>query len=401
MAILNVPYNFYVTALTQGVQSEYLNLNRLPDQYYHGGVLKFQHFIGRGEQRQGLWKDFHFSNFIVPFPIHHPQIVFLPQIKEKEGLPDLGAIFMDTSHIELFSFITDGVYPFKILTDKEKLFAFPIAKKIVYARKMEEIWADLFTKDVLLNVDRSHHLLSFPPKISGLEMPLYDLFLINMRKSYFEKEQLLDIHYYSEKQMGVLEVFDIDERYMSEVIHYFYNGVVYRVKIRTKRWDVMASMARDRFLQTIRFEESSPDSSQKIYTAFKSLSFYTQIRQEGLAYLYASWSHVLDRKEFLREMITFLERGKENYQQLTPLYEYAHGHFGTTFSKLGKHEVLDEKLKRKIAEELEKEILHEQSKQADPSEGDFPSPEAKIKYFLNKAKQEKTNSDEMENRLDR
>ena len=89
-------------------------------------------------------------------------------------------------------------------------------------------------------------------------------------------------------------------------------------------------------------------------------------------------------------MISFLERGKSKRLFLDPLYDYGYLRHGTNFSKDMERlkETQDEKLKRKVEEEeglIRKKlkditILDEVDK--------FESEEEKIKFYLQKAKDE-------------
>ncbi|TNE96979.1 MAG: hypothetical protein EP326_12310 [Deltaproteobacteria bacterium] len=98
-------------------------------------------------------------------------------------------------------------------------------------------------------------------------------------------------------------------------------------------------------------------------------------------------------------MIQFLERGKENSMQLTPLYKFAYKKFGTTFSLKDKlKEDAKARLERKIKEELEAELKRERNSNSEIDDSKFETEEKKIEYFLDKAK-EGDNSDEDEDVL--
>jgi hypothetical protein len=83
---------------------------------------------------------------------------------------------------------------------------------------------------------------------------------------------------------------------------------------------------------------------------------------------------------------------------LKPFYEYAYKKFGSNLS--GENDLLletsDELLKRKMKEELENEVKKEEEINTLKSEGNFSSPDEKIKFYLQKAKEKKTNSDDSE-----
>jgi hypothetical protein len=89
-------------------------------------------------------------------------------------------------------------------------------------------------------------------------------------------------------------------------------------------------------------------------------------------------------------MIRFLERGKNKKVYLDPLYKYGYEHYGTSFSNLLEklRETEKEKLDRKVKEEEQFKrksleditILDEVEK--------FESNEEKIKFYLQKGKDE-------------
>jgi hypothetical protein len=54
----------------------------------------------------------------------------------------------------------------------------------------------------------------------------------------------------------------------------------------------------------------------------------------------------------------------------------------------------EEKLKRRMKDESEGEVTKEEQKKKAMFEGNFDSPEDKVKYYLEKAKEKKTNSDD-------
>ncbi|MDD4976074.1 MAG: hypothetical protein PHY93_17090, partial [Bacteriovorax sp.] len=77
---------------------------------------------------------------------------------------------------------------------------------------------------------------------------------------------------------------------------------------------------------------------------------------------------------------------------------YAYKKFGSNLSS--ENDVLletaDEKLKRKMKEELEGEVKKEEQVNKPKFEGNFSTPDDKIKFYLQKAKETKTNSDDSE-----
>lgn len=153
-------------------------------------------------------------------------------------------------------------------------------------------------------------------------------------------------------------------------------------------------------MQGLTYKESiSGDSSVPVYSEYRELSYNRRVDQEGMLYLFAAWSHEFKKREFLKEMIQFLERGEEKTMQLAPLYKFAYKKFGSTFSLKDKlKEDAKSRLERKIKEELEEELRREKLNNAEIDDSRFENDEIKIEYFLDKAKEGK-DSDENEDVL--
>ena len=109
-----------------------------------------------------------------------------------------------------------------------------------------------------------------------------------------------------------------------------------------------------------------------------------------MLYLFAAWTHQMDDKKFLKEMIQFLERGREHKNQLKPLYKYSFERYGTSFSLKDENrknlETAHERLKRKAEEEMKKlragDATDEQLETLD-----FESGEKRMDFFLNEARE--------------
>jgi len=96
-------------------------------------------------------------------------------------------------------------------------------------------------------------------------------------------------------------------------------------------------------------------------------------------------------------MIPILEKGKNNFRQLRPLYDYAFVRFGTNYSQDNRflQEGGREELKRKIeAAKLKEE--HDAGQKGERLPEHFESTDEQIKTYL-KAAKEKQGQDESEN----
>ncbi len=255
-------------------------------------------------------------------------------------------------------------------------------------------WIDLFLKDYTQE--------KYPTPAMGtlwnpFEIPMahmvYDLFILKSRERFFPSDTL-SIRYWEKKDFGVTEVIDAQtkadkpKQFREEYVFVLNENRVYRVMLRTRLEDFAAERYRQKFLKSLEFKASHPDSSIGLYSTYKKLSYPDKLSPTGFTYLYAGLSHKKSSREFLREMIQFLERGKNDRVFLAPLYDYAYNIYGSSFSKDMKNlkEKQSEKLRRKISEEAQKESIRLRREEFVEQRDSFESEEEKIKFYLQKAK---------------
>jgi hypothetical protein len=153
---------------------------------------------------------------------------------------------------------------------------------------------------------------------------------------------------------------------------------------------------RDKTFKELQLKLSSQDSAVSIYAQYKNLSYKERIEQKGMTYLYSAWSHDLDNRDFVRVIILFLERGEENLKFLQPFYEYAYKKFGTNLSSANDslEETASERLKRNMSDDLDTEAKKASNEKEAKFGIHFSSQEEKIKFYLQKAKEKKKNTDD-------
>jgi hypothetical protein len=398
-----IPYHFYDSVINHGVKSSYIQLPLLNKQFYSGNVISLRH--RRSTDREfidSLWKKFHFANYKLLLPIRNPFINFIPIVISSNPNPRLGAELLDRSKILQFSFLEQDNFAFKIKTDKHKIFSLPISKKYIIDIPIETIWRDIFTKKLDIEFDKNNLISSLEElyKIEYTEL-IYNLFILYMRTTLFNSETLLKLSFDERLNAGIAEYTSIDNRYKSEIVYFLRNGIVYGLSISTNEISDFAGDIRAMFLNNVELNIRNQDYATKIYAEYKTLPFHRRIDQEGMVYLFSAWGHTSDKKSFLKEMINFLERGDDNIKQLTPLYKYAYEKYGSSFSKrkdvFKNMESANDRLKRKIEEELALEIEKEEQKDANKVEEQgtniFKSEKEKINYLLQKAKTEGVNTD--------
>lgn len=397
------PYHFYSLATKEGMDSSYLKLSKQSPSYIVGGTYEWNRVEGVYAEEQDIWKRFHFYHFEVPLPVHHPYFLVVPDMKTSYDPPELGVRMLDHNKEFLASFHTKTDIAFVLPFESHKIFNLPAFKNYILKKKEKEIWKDLFHKDLRLknfSILKPGILTEAPYK----EL-VYNLFILNMRTKFFPKGTK-KISHFAPRNFGVIEVeietdSVIKDNYKVEYLYMLEGGIIHRVALKTKNFDLITEALRKRFLKQVKFKVSSEKDSIPIYNEYKKLRYEQRIDQEGMIYLFAAWTHNLDNENFLREMIQFLERGKENIVHLQPLYEYAFRKYGSNYSKDGgiRKETAQKRLERKTAEELEKEMEKERKRNLDDIEGKFSTDEDKIKFFLQKAKDEGGNLDDEESVL--
>jgi hypothetical protein len=397
------PFHFYGLALDEGVDSSYLKLGALGESMTKGGAYEWDRVDGVFSEERKNWKRFHFSKFEIPLPVHHPYFLVIPDLKVNYDPPRLGVKMLDSVKMLRASLHTMKDIDFILKFGTHKIFNLPAFKNYILKIDPQTIWKDLFQKDLALK----GFSLFDPSIISGASYKdlVYNLFLLNMRKNMFPSE-VKKISYFEPKNFGVVEVeFETDsiikDNYRVEYVYLLENGIIHRIKLKTKSFDLITEALRKRILMQLVYKASAPEDSIQIYNEYKKLSYQQRIDQEGMIYLFAAWTHNIDNENFLREMIKFLERGKGNNIHLQPLYEFSYKKYGSNYSgdDSKRLETAQKRLERKTSEELEIEIETERKRNVESSEGQFNTDEDKIKFFLKKAKDDGGNIDETDSIL--
>ncbi len=390
------PYHIYTLTLTEGVQTRFLEMKPSPGVFYDGQDFVYSQ-IENANIDKALFATFHFSNFEMPLPFNHPIFSLIPTIKIESTGPRLGASFVDGKSSELFSFMLEKAFKLETISGNQKLFLLPIFKNHIARKSEEEVWHDLFSKKLSLpsNFGKSFYesLLTLR-KVSYSDL-VYNLYILYNRAHLFPSN-ILKIAFDPITKHGLIELPSNDPKLKQERLYIIEKGIVYSLTIVSKNDNEAAENLRNRILKETVYKSSTADSAIPIYAQYKNISYGRRIDQQGMMYLYAAWSHDLTNKDFVRVIILFLERGKSNLKFLKPFYEYAYKKFGSNLSSDNEFllETASEKLKRRMKEDLESEVKKEEQILAPKYDGKFDSPEEKIKYNLQKAKEGKINSDD-------
>lgn len=392
--LLQLPYDFYQEALTHGVKSDFLELRKLPPSYYKGGRYVFSKMEGLASEEERLWERLHFDNFLMPFPIKHPQFMVVPKIEREAGEYSFGFKILNYKKEELNTVSIKADQEFSLDFQEHKIFQLPLFKKRITMNGLSGPWIDLFLRDYSKNRYPAPELGKIwnPFEIPMVHM-VYDLFILKSRERFFPTD-MTSISYWEEKDFGIAEVVDQETKedrpklFREEYIFVLNENRVYRIHLRTRLEDFSAERYRQKFLKSLSYKAGHEDSSISLYSSYKKLDYSDKMSPTGLTYLYAGLSHKKKSRQFLREMIQFLERGKNDRVYLEPLYKYAYEIFGSSFSNEMKNlkESQSEKLQRKILEEAEAESIKLKREEFVDQQDFFISDEAKINFYLQKAK---------------
>ncbi|MCO4792596.1 MAG: hypothetical protein KC493_02700 [Bacteriovoracaceae bacterium] len=400
-----IPYHIYTLALSEGVDTDFVKTNVLPSSMYKGSLYSFKKLDAVFVEDESLYKTFHFDSFTLPFPFRHPLFKAMPLVENlSKDKPNLGLRLMDQKGKMISEFLNGESFKFYLELGKHKLFNLPVYKKMILDKSQETVFRDMFEKDITIPDYKSMGFINYIRYIKkrySYDELVYNLFILKLRNDYLPKKAW-KIAYYEKKGYGIAEI-NIEkegDKFLQEIVFILHRGNIYSLSLKSRKYTSEAEAYRRRLMQNLNWKESiSGDSSVPIYSEYRELEYQKRIDQEGMLYLFAAWSHEIHKKEFLKEMIQFLERGKENTMQLTPLYQFAYKKFGTTFSLKDKlKEDAKARLDRKIKEELEDELRREKQNNSEIDDSRFESEEKKIEYFLDNAKEAK-NSDEDEDVL--
>lgn len=393
--IMRIPDHFYRKALNEGISSSYLTLKKLPEKFYRGQRYIFTKVPNVISDRDSFWENLHFDNFIVPFPKRHPQFWISPFIEEEAGQHNFGFIVRDFNLKILNLVIFKKYEKFNLNLYSHKVFHFPLFEKDITSKGLKQIWKDLFRRDILLSSKlKSQNWKNYlSPWNLELKEKIYDLYLIYRREQLFP-QSIKSIQWWEERDLGIIgyedekQVLESLKTYTSETINFLEKDQIYKIELKSLKGNLSAEKFRQRFLNKINYKKSDEDSSISVYASYQALPFGEKSTPNGLIYLYSAFSHNKKSKEFLRQIIQFMERGKNKRVYLDPLYRYGFKLFGSSFSNFirKRRESAEERLKRKIEEEKKKELEVLDNINILDEKESFKSEEEKIKTYLQRAK---------------
>lgn len=398
--VVIAPYHIYTLTLTEGVNTRFLQMNPTKSVFYDGKIVEIKPPDVMDDE--GLYETFHFYHFELPIPINHILFSLIPTIKIEASGPRLGARFQNSKNVELFSFMLEKPYKLETTFGDQKIFTLPIFKNYISRKSSDEIWGDLFQKQLSLPSNSGEGFLESLDKLKKVSYKdlVYNLYILYNRR-FVLPLTTEEFSFYKERNIGMTTLASSESKILVERLYITHEGLIYPLVIRTRTSDVQAMNFRNKFIREINYKSTSKDSAISIYARYKQIPYLKRIDQQGMIYLYSAWSHDHENRDYIRFIILFLERGKLNLKYLKPFYEYAYKKFGSSFSTASGflNETPGETLKRRVTEELEIEVKRESERKAANFEGQFANPEEKIKFNLQKAKDKKINTDESEKSL--
>ena len=398
-----IPYFFYKKIIDQGYQSRLVSLSVQQKNLLKGKEIGFTKLEKKIlEANKDKWNKFHLKNFILPFPVYHPTYNLIPVVIKKNLSRQPGAKFLNNKGVFFGQFFLGSRISLNRPFKNQKLYNLPIFKNYLLKISDKKIAKDLFSKDInpfrgkIFSKKTIHRVLQ-----GNMYEYVYKLFLLEIRKEIIGKK-FEDFYYEKDRHFGVVILPRNSESEVRRIKVFIFNkGNFHTVFINYNDKRKEGRSLRLRIINALEFKPTNENMAKVIYKKFKGLSFREQISSKGTVFLFSAWSHLLNNKGFLREMIQFLERSKRNNLVLQELYRYSFKEFGTTFSK--REEFLKEtqmiKLRRKIEKEEKDFVNKEKKSEVVLPRENFSDKKEKVKNYLEEAKNDGSNLDEEDEEL--
>jgi hypothetical protein len=399
------PYKLYGEVLESGIESEFFSTEKVPDYLL---APKSWRPIESVDPVFTKFKTFHFADYDIPLPVHHQEFMLIPVIEEYEQWLSLGALFLGLNRREYVRFRVDNPKPFNANNPKGKIFEIPLLQTTYLGKSEWQFLQDVFSMDIRLP-ERSYSWWERHKYFSEITWAdlVYRLKILEKRQSIFpdsakgfdwDERHQLGILYLEEFGINDTKVLadQLDPEVSNEMVIMYNNGNLHRLRLRTHLYERTSQHYRELFYQTLRYRESTKESSFPIYAQFKSLSRKDQLDQLGMIYLFSAWTHIQE-EEYLRGIIQNIEQGRSALHHLSPLYNYSYRRYGTNFSGFAEslRETEDRKARRLHYEKLQTDRSALESKELIFDPDRLPANE-RLQHFLREAIDQKLNVDDDE-----
>lgn len=373
-----MPYRFYYTFQSEGVQSDYFLATDRRDLLFEGLSSYKQ---SRGEIP--FWKKIHFSNYTFDVPFRDATYTVFPRPKIIKGRTYPYFDIIDHKGVLVATISGFDVGKFNASIPMDKVFNLPIITQFIKPATNQQVWLDFLNLNIRI---KDYNLFSFSDirklfKDYPISKLGYNLYIYKLRQKYFS------IKAKSIVQNGpfhIIEKFQKDD-FKSLVRSHFYNkGRIYQFDINVNQKHPEHRLITNKLLKNLELKLSrDEESSYAMYNEFRKLKYDKRFDYQGILLIYSSWSHELEDERFYKEMIYYFEKGKYQTAKLFSLYDFAKQKYGQTFS--GRDEVLKNDLKTKVELEKAKELKKQERDLADyqvDGEVEFKDEDSKIDYIL-------------------
>lgn len=370
------PQKLYSQWLRGEGWNRYYSISGFKDLYLRPSAL--EEIPAYQEDYVQLWRDFPIGHSLIPLPTRHPLFQTIPIIdfKEKNQRPQLGMIITGPDKREISRIYTLPTGLYQDHSMGQELFKLPFVRNRILKKNIDTVWNDIFTYVI-------------EPKKKPLDDMIYDLYILHLRSKLFPKEVLR----YGMLNGGraVMELESADKDYRLELSMNLKHGSLNSYVIKTEKSNPDSLKLRAKFLQNITFVPVDKGMGKILYMEFKQLNFARQIDQEGMLYLFSAWSQDIENKDMVKDMVYYLERGRNNGEHLKKLYKFAFDMYGKTFTTLkefSEDEDQNMALQRKIEiEAVDKKLEAQKAAKVKPTVPEL-TPEEKMNLYLRKAKEE-------------
>ncbi len=379
--VINLPSIAYDRLVKNELENKYYYMKNYRHDLYEYSTFKIEETAD--DVAENTWKKFHLKDVLIPLPVRHPLYLTVPILDDAENnSTQFGIKLIGHDMREVIKILFLPNKRFELRQRELEFFQIPVVKKILESKPYDQIWDDVFT----LEIPRQYS------DFKNIEAAVYYLYILYLRSTFFPKE-MITFGRITGTDKYLIRIESQDKDYRNDVVLFRQNNQILSYLVRTNVLYDKSILLKSRFLRDITFQESSPSMAKLYYSEYKALPFFRKIDQEGMVYLLSAWSHDIDTKGYLREMITMLERGDGAYFQLKPLYEYALKHFGETFSKKDYGADLEDpevRLKKKIEKE-DRDIIEKALRDKKKEEKKL-TPEEELKLKLKEAKEKRKKS---------
>lgn len=326
-----------------------------------------------------LWKVFPLGNSLIPLPTRHPlfQTIAIVDTKDKKSVSQIGMAIHAANGLELSRIYAVPPRLWQDHSHGQDLFKLPYVRNRILNKDLDTLWKDLFSNTLGKGAKTWDDMI-------------YDLYLLHLRSKLLP-EETVSYGLTPDGKKAMIELQSRNADYTMELVMNQINGTIYSYVIRTEKNSTESNKLRSKFIETISFSPTDEAMGRILYTEFKQLNFARQVDQEGMLYLFASWTQDPGNQDIFREMIFYLERGRNTNAHLKPLYQYAFKRFGKSFTtRQGYNPSEDAELKvqrNMEIEEYERKKAAELAKSKNVGNVEL-SPDEKMNSYLKKAKEE-------------